>query len=204
MTYSLRTIDHPVKSLALLLEETAALHPHLCPRQVLGVRMGILAGNLLDLDLPQTDKRLFTIVETDGCFSDGVAVATGCRVGRRTMRVEDYGKVAATFADTCSGRAIRISPGKQSRELAPEYASGTNNKWEAMLLGYQRIPDDMLFTVVPVKLTLSLDKIISRPGVRAVCRRCGEEIMNEREINANGVPLCKSCSGSSYYDPLCT
>ncbi len=193
-----------MKSLALLLQETAALHPHLCPRQVLGVRMGILAGKLLDLDLPQTDKRLFAIVETDGCFSDGIAVATGCRVGRRTMRVQDYGKVAATFADTCTERAIRISPRQQSRELASEYASETNDRWEGMLLGYQRIPDDMLFTVVPVKLALSLDKIISRPGLRTVCRRCGEEIMNEREVNANGGPLCESCAGNSYYDPLYT
>ena len=78
-----------VKSLDKLLLACAALHHHLCPRQVLGVRMGMLAGELLDLDLPQGDKRLLTIVETDGCGADGIAVATGCWVGRRTMRVED-------------------------------------------------------------------------------------------------------------------
>ena len=35
-----------------LLSASAALHDHLCPRQVLGVRMGLLAGQILDLDLP--------------------------------------------------------------------------------------------------------------------------------------------------------
>ena len=80
------------KTIAELLRQSAALHRHLCPCQVLGVHMGCWAGELLDLELPQADKRLLTIVETDGCFTDGVAVATGCRVGRRTLRIEDYGK----------------------------------------------------------------------------------------------------------------
>lgn len=85
-------------SLDKILQTSAALHHHLCPRQVIGVRMGLYAGEILNLDLPQADKRLLTIIETDGCPSDGVAVATNCWVGRRTMHVEDYGKVAATSA----------------------------------------------------------------------------------------------------------
>jgi formylmethanofuran dehydrogenase subunit E len=93
-----------------LLTASAALHHHLCPRQVLGVRMGLAAGSWLELTLPQTDKRLLTVVETDGCVIDGLAVATGCRVGRRTMRVLDFGKVAATFVDTVTGRAVRLAP----------------------------------------------------------------------------------------------
>ena len=93
-----------------LLDQCAALHHHLCPRQVLGVRMGMLAGKVLSLALPQSDKRLLTIMETDGCGADGVAVATNCWVGRRTMRIEDYGKMAATFVDTVTARAVRITP----------------------------------------------------------------------------------------------
>src|SRR5439155_26987565 len=85
------------------LAATAALRHHLCPRQVIGARMGLLAGELLGLELPQADKRLLVIVETDGCAADGVAVACNCWVGRRTLRVEDYGKVAATFVDTHTG-----------------------------------------------------------------------------------------------------
>ena len=80
-----------------LLRQSAELHRHLCPRQVLGVRMGLAAGQLLGLSLPQADKRLLTIVETDGCFTDGVAVAANCWVGRRTLRVLDYGKVAEYY-----------------------------------------------------------------------------------------------------------
>jgi len=92
---SLRRSDHSsiahMPSFSELLEACAALHRHLCPRQVLGVRMGLFAGQLLDLPLPQphNSKRLLTIVETDGCAADGVAAATNCWVGRRTLRVED-------------------------------------------------------------------------------------------------------------------
>jgi formylmethanofuran dehydrogenase subunit E len=67
-----------VKSLAELLAESSVLHRHLCPRQVLGVQMGLCAAALLGLDLPQSDKRLLTIVETDGCFTTGLSVATNC------------------------------------------------------------------------------------------------------------------------------
>jgi len=104
------------------LAKSASLHSQLCPRQVLGVRMGTYAGRLLGLELPQTDKRLLTIAETDGCFVDGVSATTGCSVGRRTLRVEDYGKVAATFVDSHTGESLRIVPRANARRLAAEYA----------------------------------------------------------------------------------
>ncbi len=188
-----------MKPLDELLQACAALHHHLCPRQVLGVRMGLLAGEILGLDLPQSDKRLLTIVETDGCGADGIAVATGCWVGHRTMRIEDYGKVAATFVDTLTHRAVRIVPQTQSRQLACEYAPEAHSKWEAQLLGYQRMPAGELLSAQTVRLDMPVEQIISRAGERMTCESCGEEIMNERQVIRDGVVLCKSCAGSSYY-----
>lgn len=197
-----------MKPLADLLKESAALHRHLCPRQVLGVRMGILAGRVLGLELPQTDprargpsagKRLLTIVETDGCALDGIAVATNCWVGRRTLRLVDFGKVAATFVDTQTGRAARIVPRRAARDVARRYAPEARGKWEAQLLGYQRMPDEELLRVQPVRLALSIEQILSRPGLTTVCEMCGEEIMNEREIVHEGTTLCRACAGQAYY-----
>jgi formylmethanofuran dehydrogenase subunit E len=188
-----------MKALSELLAESAALHRHLCPRQVLGVRMGMLAGELLGLNLPQTDKRLFTIVETDGCFTDSVSAATNCWVGRRTMRVEDYGKVAATFVDTETERAVRIVPRSDARQRASDYAPEARNKWEAMLLGYQRMPASELLSVWPVRLKTPLEKIVSRAGIKALCELCGEEILNEREVVQEGMTLCRACAGQAYY-----
>jgi formylmethanofuran dehydrogenase subunit E len=194
-----------MKSLSELLGASAALHRHLCPRQVLGVRMGVWAGELLGLDVPQADKRLLTIVETDGCAADGIAVATNCWVGRRTLRVEDYGKVAATFVDTRNEQAVRIVPRREARDLAWLYATGARNKWEAQLLGYQRMPSLELFVFNPVRLRVPVREILSRAGHKAVCTSCGEEILNEREIADGGLSLCRACFGEAYYTPAaCT
>jgi formylmethanofuran dehydrogenase subunit E len=181
-----------------LLEQTIALHNHLCPRQVLGVRIGMYAADLLNLELPQVNKRLYTFVETDGCFADGVAVATGCWLGHRTMRLLDYGKVAATFVDTKTGQALRIWPSAQSRELAGHYAEG-GGSWQVQLEGYQRMPAAELLEVCEVDLSLCVDAIISRPGVRVNCAICGEEILNEREVELNGQLVCLSCAGNTYW-----
>ena len=182
-----------------ILEQSAALHQHLCPRQVLGARLGLLAGVELGLNLPQSDKRLLTIIETDGCFVDGVAVATGCTVGHRTLRVEDYGKVAATCVDTQTGRALRLAPLHTARQAAATYAPEARNKWEAQLLGYQRMPDDELFSIQAVHLTTPVAQIVSRPGRKAICDVCGEEIMNERETLRGSLVLCRACAGQAYY-----
>ncbi|MCB0035476.1 MAG: hypothetical protein KDE51_15695 [Anaerolineales bacterium] len=188
-----------VNHLNSFLEQSAELHKHLCPRQVLGVRMGMLAGKLLGLELPQTKKRLLSIVETDGCFADGVSVATNCWVGRRTLRVMDFGKTAVTFVDTHTETAVRLFPQPTVRELAPDFASEARNRWEGYLLGYQRMPDDLLFGIQSVVLTQSIQNIISRAGVRVNCDVCGEEIINEREVVRADAVLCQSCAGNGYY-----
>lgn len=187
-------------SLAALLSASASLHHHLCPRQVLGVRMGLLAGELLGLAVPQADKRLLAIVETDGCAADGIAVACNCWIGRRTLRVEDYGKVAATFVDTLSERAVRLVPRPQARQQAAAFAPAASNKWEAQLLGYQRMPAAQLLAAQSVRLRTPIEQIISRAGRKTVCDVCGEEILNEREVDSEGRTLCRACAGQAYYD----
>lgn len=192
-------LDQAPPRLAELLEQSAALHHHLCPRQVLGARIGMYAGTLLNLELPQTNKRLYTFVETDGCFADGVSVATGCWFGRRTMRLVDLGKVAATMVDSRSGRAIRIRPAPRVREIAHQYAPDAQSRWHTYLAAYQLMPDTELLEAWPVALTLDLQALISRNGVRAVCDQCGEEIINEREVVCEDRTLCRSCADGAYY-----
>lgn len=183
------------------LQRSATLHQHLCPRQVLGVRMGLAGGRWLGIDVPQSDKRLLTIVETDGCGADGIAVATGCSLGRRTMYFYDFGKVAATFVDTHTGRAVRVVPSSVSRKLAKTYAPEAEDRWHAYLLGYQRMPDEELLDIREVALSISVAELLSKDGYRVNCDRCGEEIINEREILREGLTLCRPCAGGRYYDP---
>jgi formylmethanofuran dehydrogenase subunit E len=67
-----------------------------------GLRMGLLSGRLLDVEVPRTGKRLMTIVETDGCG-----------VGCRTLRIEGFGKVAAAVVDIVTEAAVRIAPSRR-------------------------------------------------------------------------------------------
>ncbi len=187
------------KLLAQILEESSARHSHLCPRQVLGARIGLAGGNALGLELPRADKRLLVILETDGCFADGINVSTGTSIGHRTLREEDYGKIAATFADTVTGRAIRIAPRLDVRQHAWKYAPGETRHYFAQLLAYQVMPEEELLNCQEVQLNPSLESILSRAGVRTNCSACGEEIINEREIVRNGEVLCRACSGQAYY-----
>jgi formylmethanofuran dehydrogenase subunit E len=178
-----------------------ALHDHICPRQILGLRMGELAGALLGLDLPQADKRVVAFVETDGCFADGVMVATGCAIGHRTMRVVDAGKTAVTFADSLCDpvRAVRVWPHPLARSRAAGYAADARSRWHAQLAAYQVMPADQLLCARPVELRLSLAALISQPGVRALCAACGEEIINQREVARDGKTLCQACADGAYY-----
>jgi formylmethanofuran dehydrogenase subunit E len=188
--------------LAAHLRALSGQHRHLCPRQVLGVRMGLLAGRWLGLPLPQTGKRLLAIVETDGCFADGVATATNCWLGHRTLRLEDYGKVAATFVDTVTGQAVRLAARASARTAAHSCAPAARTRWEAMLTGYQHLPEAELFTVQPVALRQPVAALVSRAGARTICAHCGEEILNERETLTPAGPLCRACAGPAYYTPL--
>ena len=190
-----------IPNLADLLDRSAKRHDHLCPRQVLGIRIGLAGVRWLSLDVPRKDKRLLVIIETDGCFTDGIEVSTGVTVGQRRLRVEDYGKVAATFVDTLTGLAVRVAPHAMARSRAAEYAPKADNLYDAQLFCYQVIPDEALLKFETVTLRTPVEAIISLPGLRIECDRCGEEIMNEREINLNGRLLCRSCAGDSYYRP---
>jgi formylmethanofuran dehydrogenase subunit E len=184
--------------LQYLLDESGKLHGHLCPRQVLGVRMGMLAADLLHLDLPQKDKRLLTIVETDGCFADGISSATGCSLGHRTLRCIDHGKIAATFIDTVTGEAVRIHPSAASRALASQNAPNAPDRWHAYLEGYQRMPTEELLVVNRVALNCPVETLVSSPDCRKTCVNCREEIFNEREVMIDGQILCRSCAGQPY------
>lgn len=184
-----------------LLEKSMRDHDHLCPRQILGVRIGLAGMKVLGFSEPPSKKQLLVITETDGCFVDGVIAATDCTVGHRTLRVEDYGKVAATFVDVKTGRAVRVAPRLDIRERAVAFATSEPRHYFAQMQAYQSMPDEEMFTVVKVQLSTSVEEIVSRAGVRVNCDICGEEIINEREVKIENLVACRACAAPAYYQP---
>jgi formylmethanofuran dehydrogenase subunit E len=188
-----------MNNLQQILAISSSRHTHLCPRQVLGARIGLAGASALGLELPRYDKRLLIISETDGCFADGLEAATGCSIGHRTLRIEDYGKIAATFIDVKTEQTLRITPKLDSRQRALIHAPTESRHYFAQLQAYQTMPDDELLNFQPVRLRAPISSIVSRAGVRVNCDHCGEEIINEREIVINGQTLCRACASEGYY-----
>ena len=96
-------------------------HGHLCAGQVLGVRLAMLGLRELGIDDPIADrKRIVTYVEIDRCVTDAVALVANCRLGKRALKFRDWGKVAATFCDLETGRALRVAAKETSKQIAKE------------------------------------------------------------------------------------
>jgi len=193
-------MDHDL--LKQILNKAAGRHTKLCPRIVLGVRIGLAGAQAVGLTVPRNDKDMLVFIETDGCFVSGVESATGCSVNHRTMRIVDYGKVAGTFINVNSEQAVRVLPRVGVRQRALEYAPEESRRYFAMLHGYQHMPVDELLMFKEVNLAVPVSTIISRPGLRVQCDYCAEEIINEREIIRGGLTLCRSCAEPGYCQAL--
>jgi formylmethanofuran dehydrogenase subunit E len=182
-----------------LLKLSSSRHDHLCPRQVLGVRMGLVGLRAIGLEAPMPHKAALIIIETDGCFADGIEISSEATVGHRTLRVVDQGKIAAVFANLKTGKTLRLAPTLDVRQRALAYAPQIKKKYYAQLKGYQVMPEEELFSVQEVALDPALITIISRPGLRTKCANCGEEIINDRQVHIGGKVLCRTCAGERYY-----
>jgi formylmethanofuran dehydrogenase subunit E len=191
-----------ITELTNLLQKSASDHSHLCPRQVLGVRMGLAGLSVLGVKAPISTKTMLIIIETGGCFADGMRVATGATVGHRTLRVEDLGKIAATFSDLKSGKSIRLAPRPEVRTRALDFAPEEKRHYFAQLKGYQVMPEEELFSYQEIELRTPATQIISHQKARARCENCGEEIINEREVVLDGRVLCRTCAYGGYYQVL--
>ena len=180
-----------------LLDAAIAFHGHLCPGQVLGVRMTVAGCRALGIARPQqAGKRLVVLVEIDRCATDAIQALTGVSLGNRTLKLVDHGKMAATFADTASGEAVRVVARDDARALAAAMTPHERDARRAQTAAYRTVPEDRL---------LRLERVIVAPGwldrrrVRVACAQCGEGVNYQREVRVGGRVLCRACAGESYY-----
>jgi formylmethanofuran dehydrogenase subunit E len=193
-----------MQSLDDLLHEAERTHGHLCAGQVLGVRMAMLGLEKLGIEDPRGKdrKRLVTFVEIDRCATDAIAVVTGCRLGKRALKFRDWGKMAATFADVSTGKAIRIAAKEASKALARAMHPEIESKNQQQMQAYREMAEDDLFTKQWVKVELPAEEFPGYKGERIVCAECGEGINFRREVLRDGRVLCRACAGEKYYEAL--
>jgi formylmethanofuran dehydrogenase subunit E len=193
-----------LKTLSEYLDDAAVAHGHLCAGQVLGVRLAMHGLQQLGIEEPQGKdrKRIVTFVEIDRCATDAIMVVTGCRLGKRALKFRDWGKMAATFIDLESGKAIRVAARESSKALAKSLYPQIENKNQQQMLAYREMSDDQLFQTEWVKVSLPPEEFPGHKGERIVCDQCGEGISYHREVKKDGRTLCRGCAGERYWEKI--
>ena len=198
-----------------LLDESVKIHGHLCPGQVLGVRMSMLGLKKIGIKDPKgTDrKKLMVFVEIDRCATDAIQSVTGCSAGKRTLKLLDYGKMAATFVNLKTGKAgtthrgqssptfqaVRIIAKEESKTRAKNYFPEITDKYKCQTAAYKVMPDKELFECKSVKITIPEQDMPGRPMKRVRCDKCGEHVQDGRETYLDGKVFCKACAHGAYY-----
>ena len=185
-----------IDSFDTLLQRAEASHGHMCAGQILGVRMALLGLKTLGIEDPlgADRKRLVAFVEIDRCATDAIGMVTGCRLGKRTLKFRDWGKMAATFVDLSQDAGARIIALETSRELARELHPEIENKSQQQMLAYRELDDAQLFRVDRVRAHVDAAELPGYRADRVVCARCGEGINFGRFVEIAGDKLCLTCA----------
>lgn len=193
-----------METLEELLERAESQHGHMCAGQVLGVRMAMLGCRLIGIEDPRgaDRKNIMVFVEIDRCAADAIHTVTGCRLGKRTLKYYDFGKLAATFLNLKTKEAVRIVALESSREAADRAFPHIEDKRRRQLEAYKVLPDEELFKVERVRVEVRLEDQPGSPVSRVLCQECGEGINDRREVVRDGRVLCRACAGGAYYTKL--
>lgn len=188
-----------------LLKGSAEAHGHLCPGQVVGVRMAMLGCELIGLDDPQNlpqIKKIIVYVEIDRCATDAISYVTGVKLGRRSLKFVDNGIMAATFVNLETNRAFRILSTEESRELAIKYGPTTKDKHIQQLEAYKIMPLEELFIVEEVKVEIPIYEMPGPTRFKAICQLCKTVVRDKKEVYKNGQILCRPCALGTYHQAI--
>lgn len=194
-----------MKTLEECLRESVAFHGEECPGQVIGTRMAITGCREIGIEDPKSKaerKKIMVYVEMDRCASDAIMAVTGCRVGKRTLKIMDYGIMAATFVNLETGRAVRVRARESSRELALKYAPHITEKYDQQREAYKVMPEEDLFETREVRVAVPIQDMPGRPVRRVRCDQCGDWVQDMRDVQRDGKNLCRSCAFGGYFERI--
>src|SRR6266849_10665954 len=97
-------------------------------------------------------NKLVVRIEIDRWLADAVEAVTGARLGKRTLKFPDYGKLAATFLNVETGEAVRIVARESSRRLADLRHPEIEDKYERQMRTYREAAEEELFDVTDVEV----------------------------------------------------
>ena len=131
------------------LAKAGEFHGHICGGIAIGTKLAMYGLELLGMELNKRHKNLIVFLEIDRCMSDAVQSVTGCSMGKRTLKQMYYGKFAATFYNTDTGEALRITDADANKKFKDEETK------EEMIERFKTTSPEILFKVDKVKIELS-------------------------------------------------
>lgn len=172
------------------LKKVDDFHGGSCIGIALGTRMTLAAMRHLGLDPHRKGKNIIAYAEIDRCMTDAVLVITGCTLGRRSLKHVDYGKFAVTLVNQTTGKAVRA--------IVKRVFSNQGNKKET-LRQIAAIPEDELVTLQDVEVIIPENDLPGSPQKTTVCDTCGERVVDGRDVERDGLTLCRGCANGAYY-----
>jgi formylmethanofuran dehydrogenase subunit E len=195
-------MEEPNIDLEKYLEDVEKFHGHLCAGVMLGTRMALLGMKAIGIDDPKgkDKKNLMVYVEMDRCATDAILVVTGCHPGKRTMKILDYGKMAATFVNLGTGKAVRIAAKNNDGD---KVVTREMIQLNPHTIDHAKKPADELFTVSEVTVDIRPEDLPGPPMRTVACSVCGERVMDMKDVTIDGKYLCKACvNNNRYYVPV--
>jgi len=184
------------------IKEAKAFHGEACAGTIIGTRMAILGLNKIGIEDPKgaDRKNIIVYVEMDRCASDAILAVTGCHPGKRTLKIFDHGKMAATFVNLKTGKAVRVwAKNRDGNKVTTREEIEKSPHTEE----YAMMPMEELFETREVLVELKPEDLPGKPLRIVTCEACGERVMDMRYEQENGKFLCRPCAaGKSYYSYL--
>ena len=187
--------ESAMNELQVYLRKAEEYHGHICSGQILGIRMALLGLKSLEMRAGGDLRDLMIFLESDRCVADAAYVVTGTTVGRRRMKMHNYGKTAMSFLDLKSGKAYRIAVATSDRP--PHHGSK-----EEQLAFWEGYADEDIFTCQEVSIPLPDSELPGPPVSVIACPGCGEDVLDGREVMRDGTAYCRACAGEAYYQSL--
>ena len=181
-------------NIEILLKKAKDFHGEVCPGIAIGTRIAKAGIEELGMNPLKRNRDLIIFVEVDRCAADALQAVSGCSLGKRTLKFRDYGKFGATFLDLSSGNAVRVS----SLNRPPRNVNADGNIADAIL----KMPDEELFKIQRVNVNLPGKDLPGPPSSRKTCQKCGEGIMDHREVIIDNETFCRACADGAYYSVI--
>jgi formylmethanofuran dehydrogenase subunit E len=171
-------------------KQAAEYHGHACAGIALGTKITLAALRYLGLAPGVRHKNLIVFVEVDRCMADAVQFISRCTLGHRTLKFVDYGKFGASFLNSETGRAVRAT-------VRESFDSSGPIEQVAVKIG--SLADAELVILEDIAIEIPPGDMPGHTHSRAICAKCGERVMDGREVVKEGRTLCRACAGNRYY-----